>query len=99
MPEDEDAERVALAVRRAVARVGLVDPLYIRADDRYPDELVVLPLWDSIDWLELIFTIEDELNLSISDKEVELMTKNFSVRSCVHDTLAMMQRQRSLSRE
>jgi hypothetical protein len=53
--------RIALAVRRAVAATGLVDPLFVRAQDSYPGSLEVLPLWDSMDWVALQFEIEREL--------------------------------------
>lgn len=91
----EDRE-VALAMRRAVANVGLIDPLYIRADDRALDELSVLPLWDSMDWVEFLMALEDELRLSIPDKEAErINVSDFSVRSCVRDTLAVVRRLRA----
>ncbi len=100
LPEDEDAERVALAVRRAVARVGLVDPLYIRADDREMVELSALPLWDSMDWISLLLYLQDELGITIPDREAEcIRVSKFSVRGCVHDTLAVVQRLRSLNQE
>ena len=61
LPDDPEAARIALGVRRAVASVGLVAPAFIRASDRFPEELGVLPLWDSLDWLGLILAIEEEL--------------------------------------
>ena len=61
LPDDPEAARVAVGVRRAVASVGLVDPLFIRASDRFPEELGALPLWDSLDWISLILALEEEL--------------------------------------
>ncbi|HEU5117507.1 MAG TPA: hypothetical protein VFT74_12755, partial [Isosphaeraceae bacterium] len=58
---DPEARRIGLAVRRAVAGVGLIDPLFIRASDRFPEDLGVLPLWDSMDWMSLILELEREL--------------------------------------
>jgi hypothetical protein len=58
-PGSETA-RIALAVRRAVAGIGLVDPLFVRQADSYPGTLEML-LWDSMDWLSLLFEIEREL--------------------------------------
>ncbi len=94
---DQPLEReVALAVRRAVANVGLVDPLYIRADDRARDELSVLPLWDSMEWVALLLELEDELSLAIPDREAEqIKVSNFSVRSCVRDTIGVVRRLRA----
>ena len=93
--DDAEAREVALAVRRAVASVGVVDPLYIRADDRERDELSALPLWDSMDWVELLMELEDELGLSIPDNEAEqIKVSDFSVRSCVRDTLGVVRRLR-----
>ncbi len=56
-----ETARIALAVRRAVAFIGLVDPLYVRATDSYPGTLELLPLWDSMDWFSLQMEIEREL--------------------------------------
>lgn len=39
LPSDPDAARIALGVRRAVANVGLVVPLFVRASDRFPEKL------------------------------------------------------------
>lgn len=90
-----DEREVALGVRRAVASVGLIDPLYIRADDRADDELSVLPLWDSMDYVSLIMELEDELGVSIPDKAAEKIAQSdFSVRSCVRDTLAIVRQLR-----
>ena len=94
--DSAEEREVALAVRRAVANVGLIDPLYIRADDRERDELSVLPLWDSMDWVALLMELEDELGLAIPDKEAEkIKVSDFSVRSCVRDTLAVVRRLRA----
>lgn len=94
--DNPEEREVALAVRRSVANVGLIDPLYIRADDRARDELSVLPLWDSMDWVALLMELEDELGLSIPDKEAQqIKVSDFSVRSCVKDTLAVVRRLRA----
>ena len=61
LPDDPDAARIAIGIRRAVASVGLIDPLFLRASDRFPEELGILPLWDSMDWMALILAIEEEL--------------------------------------
>ena len=90
---DAHASHVALAVRRAVATAGLVDPLYIRADDRADNDLAVLPLWDSMDWVELVMNIEDELGVTITDEDaMSIRVNHFSVRSCIEDVTAILQR-------
>jgi hypothetical protein len=61
LADDPRAARVALAVRRSVAGYGLVDPLFIRAGDRYPEDLVVLPGWDSLDLMAWFWMFEEEL--------------------------------------
>jgi len=90
---DASASQIALAVRRAVANTGLIDPLYIRADDRADNELAVLPLWDSMDWVKLVMEIEDELGVSISDEDaMSIRVKDFSVRSCIDDITSIIKR-------
>ncbi len=49
LPDTPLASRVTLAVRRSVANYGLVDSKYVRADDVYPDQLIELSGWESID--------------------------------------------------
>jgi acyl carrier protein len=82
LPSDPEAARVAVAVRRAVAEVGSIDPEWIRAEDVYPDQLGVLPLWDSMDWLSLFLALERELKTKISNEEADqlLDPRGFSVR-------------------
>jgi acyl carrier protein len=69
LPPDSAAALVALAVRRTVASIGLIDPQYIRAIDVYPDQLGVLPLWDSMDWLAFVMELERELGTRITYEE------------------------------
>ena len=71
-PGTETAE-VALAVRRAAAWVGLIDPPFIRADDSYPGTLEVLPLWDSMDWMSFVLLLEEELGQSFPYDPGEFM--------------------------
>jgi hypothetical protein len=61
LPDTPRARQIALAVRRAVANVGLVDSQFISLEDSYPGTLEVLPIWDSIDWLSFVFELEKEL--------------------------------------
>lgn len=68
LPDDPIAAHVALAVRRDVANVGLVDSQFIRPEDDYPGSLEALPLWDSMDWLEFVLELEEELGIAIPDE-------------------------------
>ncbi len=85
MEANEEGARVAVAVRRAAARVGLVDSAFVHAADRYPDDLGVLPLWDSMDWIELIMRLEGELQIEIPDRVAERLVdvRGFTIRELV----------------
>jgi hypothetical protein len=91
-PETE-TDRIALAVRRAVASIGLVDPLFVRAWDSYPGTLELLPLWDSMDWFALQMEIEHELGQRVPG-DADRSTPNngpLTVRKmvlCVRDLLS-----------
>jgi hypothetical protein len=85
-----EAAEIALAVRRAVAGVGLIDPLFIRADDSYPGTLEVLPLWDSMDWLCLVFELERELGHSARWEPGEILQHSRFLT--VRDLIAHAQR-------
>src|SRR5688572_23201458 len=67
LPALPEAERVALIVRAVVAEEGSVDPQFIFANDRYPEDLEILPSWDSPDWLDFIMRLEEKLSIRISD--------------------------------
>ena len=89
-PLSEPMDReVALGVRRAVAHIGLIDPLLIHASDRFPGELSMLPLWDSMDWLALTFELEYQLDWRITDPITDLWSQaSFSVKDLVTATVA-----------
>jgi acyl carrier protein len=93
LSDTPQARRVALAVRRAAANVGLVDSQFIRVDDDYPGSLELLPLWDSMDWLEFFLELEEELGEKLADKELltsfgksRVTVKEMATR--VYDTIA-----------
>lgn len=71
-----EAARIALAVRRAVAGIGLVDPLFVRVADSYPGTLELLPLWDSMDWLALQLEIRRELGQPVPWLSDEIVPKS-----------------------
>ena len=71
LPANAATARIAIAVRRAVANIGTVDPQYIRPGDAYPDQLAVLPLWDSMDWFAFRMELEEQLGACFSDEEFD----------------------------
>jgi hypothetical protein len=83
------AADIALAVRRAVAGVGLVDPLFDRRDDSHPGTLDVLPLWDSMDWLAFALELERELGRSVRWQTADIVRRSPSVT--VSDLIAHVQ--------
>jgi hypothetical protein len=83
--DDREAAQVALAVRRAVAKTGSIDPLFIRAEDVYPDQLSLLPLWDSMDWCFFTMALEEELGTRLSDQGEVLVAQRVSVKQMVAD--------------
>jgi acyl carrier protein len=67
-----------------VAEAGSVDPQFVFASDRYPEDLEVLPAWDSPDWVDLIMRLEEKLNIRISDRNAErLYMPRWTVRELV----------------
>ncbi len=75
LPDTPRAKQIALAVRRAVANVGLVDSQFIQPEDRYPGTLEVLPLWDSMDWVEFTMELEKELAEPVDDDVLKMVSK------------------------
>jgi len=83
LPDDPLALETAIAVRRSVANYGMVAAEYIVDTDRYPDELMKLSGWDSLDFVAWIFELEKELNEPmLMDTHYELRTP-FSVKDLV----------------
>ena len=78
-PDTPEAIRVALAVRRSVANYGMIEPKFIRAADSYPDELVELSGWDSVDFLPWIFELERELDMPMTLEAFKDIRQLFTV--------------------
>ena len=85
--------RIALAVRRAVAGIGLVDPLFVRAVDSYPGTLELLPLWDSMDWAAFTMQLEEELGQRLPDPEKILVASQVSVKQMATDVYGIINSQ------
>jgi acyl carrier protein len=80
---------IALLSRRAIARLGQIDPKYIYAEDTFR-LLEVLPFWDSLDAVDIVMTLEDELGVQIADREAEHirnpdLTRGLTVAEFVRD--------------
>jgi len=74
LPDDPLAEQAALAVRHAVANIGLVDARHIHPDDDYPGSLEALPLWESMDWAAFLVELETEIGTEILDAALATFT-------------------------
>ena len=84
LPDTPEATRIALAVRRSVARYGMVDAKYIRVEDRYPDDLSTLSGWDSIDFLAWVFELERELGgEKIPKRAFDRIRQPFAVKDLI----------------
>ena len=83
LPDNAEAVRIAMAVRRSVASYGMIDPKFIRAIDGYPDELVELSGWDSIGFLAWIFELERELEMPVSSDAFRDIRQPFTVKELV----------------
>jgi len=57
-------------------KLGKVDPALIRAADRWPDDLGILPFWDSIDFLHFVLSMELELKCKIVGGASDLLPKD-----------------------
>jgi acyl carrier protein len=98
---DAEARRVALIVREVIAREGSVDPKFIYATDRYPEDLEILPSWDSLDWVDFIVRLEKHLEVKIPNRDAEKLYLNrFTVKQMVHRIVAYcIERQAARSKE
>jgi hypothetical protein len=86
LADDAEAAALALAVRRSVARYGMVDSKAIRASDRYPEELSALSNWDSLEMLGWFFELEKQLGRKVRGREAfgdSNPRQGFSVRDLV----------------
>jgi hypothetical protein len=84
LPDDAEANRSAIAVRRSVAKYGMIDPTFIRATDRYPEELMALSGWDSIDFLGWVIELDDDLGEPVRSEWFDGLPESFSVRDLAH---------------
>jgi acyl carrier protein len=96
LPDDPEARRVAIGVRQVFAEEGSVNPQFIFATDRYPEDLEILPSWDSLDTVDLLMRVEEKLNIRIPDSDAErLFQLRFTVREFVAGMVAYCERRRA----
>ena len=57
IPEKNDMELIR-QIRRTIAEYGEVSETSVRAEDTIGGSMLDLPGWDSIDWLDFIFSLE-----------------------------------------
>jgi len=65
IPDEPLLIEVALAARRVIGELGTVPAETIQPDDYFAHDLVQLPYWDSLDWLDFIFRVERESHLKV----------------------------------
>ncbi|MEQ8835940.1 MAG: acyl carrier protein [Lacipirellulaceae bacterium] len=80
LPAGRKSSVVAIGVREAIAELGQVEPTYVRANDRFDNELVSLPFWDSLDTIEVILTLEKSIGIPITESEAQRIRHPESVR-------------------
>jgi hypothetical protein len=88
LPNEPDAQRAALAVRRSVAAYGAVPPNNIYASHSYPRELPALSGWDSLDFVGWILELEEELGIPVNEAWFKKLPTEFSVRDLAHTVYA-----------
>ena len=60
IPDEPISIKVALTARRVIGELATVPAETIHPDDSFAHDLVQLPFWDSLDWLDFIFRVERE---------------------------------------
>ncbi len=95
--ENTEAARIALGVRRAVAKCGCIEPAFVATNDDYPGSLEVLPFWDSIDVFGFLLELENEIGVRLSKKDItqifnfnETRRKGGTVKDWVNGTIAVL---------
>jgi hypothetical protein len=77
-----------------------VEPSYIRDDDRWPEELGVLPFWDSIDFLHFAFSVERATGMKLVtvDALQSYFYSGFVVSGLVRRVVQMLEDRATVSR-
>lgn len=80
-PDSPEAQ-AALISRKVFAELGGVPAHSLRASDRFYPDMGKLPFYDSIDSLEIVLTLEQQLNIKLSHEDED------RILSHVHEKLA-----------
>ena len=93
LPNNPLATRIALAVRRSVASYGMIEPGYIYAEDVYPDQLIELSGWESIDFLGWVLELEKELRVPLPSGVLDDIGLSFSVKELAQRVYVCMEQE------
>lgn len=77
------ARAIGDAVRKSLAHAASFDGDKLRADDRYPGTLEVLPGWDSLDFVEWLLTFEERLGDRVPHHTFHKIHGSFTVADLV----------------
>jgi acyl carrier protein len=69
----EESVEAALAVRKAIATLGGVDPGYVHALDSFARDLSHFDFWGSLDSVAVVLELEHALRVHISDEQAQRM--------------------------
>jgi acyl carrier protein len=88
---------LALVVRRVIGECGSLEPTYIHHDDRWPEELGKLDFWDSIDFLQFVFSVECATGLKFhrDDDLQDFFYSGFSVSELIQRVVTKLERRKA----
>ena len=67
-----EAERKFVAdVRHTIASLGCLEDDAIYPDDTFAQTLIELPFWDSLDFTEFIFALEDQTHMELPNEVIQ----------------------------
>jgi acyl carrier protein len=95
LPAHPQSSAIALGVRDAVVELGEIDAPYIRASDRFDQELTHFAFWGSLDTIAVVLEFEKHLGVRISDDDAQHirnpeMAKGVTVADFVADVFKVV---------
>lgn len=91
LPDHPVARRIAVGTRRIIAKLGEVEPQWVRHDDRFDQELGYLNFWESIDAVEFVMEVEDTFGMTIPDDDYDqIHVRGANVKDMVHDLFRLL---------